>query len=293
MNSTFTKPSDQSNRIQVESNIIYCLWTCGRAWAGCVAPFEVRTSLVGEGAEIKFRLMNDSGKTLEKKSDKIFGNRYRGTIEIPSKVKLDDMLYIEVELPKHKLDIESNQIPAGPAIQVQSMQWGQQEVKRGDTVKMQAKFVDLPDKTEAEVTVYEYSDQNYHDPIVTIPTEINSDQMEILWEFQYQNDVAQIPTMSELQPYNKSYQQPQYFFVIEIDGNKIGVKQESGLLKFKDSVDFVLKDSDGNVLPDIDCVITGPDNKEVKVKTDKNGAIAAKDIPPGSLQVRPDKPKTK
>ncbi len=292
MNAQFTKPSDQTHRIQVESHLIYAIWTCGRAWAGTDAPFEVKTSLVGEGAEIKIRLMNDSGKTLDKKSDKIFGNRYRGTVAVPSNVKLGDMLYLEVELPKHNLDVESDRVPAGPVIQVKDMQWSQKEVKRGDVVKMQAQFIDLPDKTEAEVTVYEYDPAGSHDPLITIPAEINGNRMEVLWKFDYQNDVANIPTQNEVQPYGQNYRQPQYFFVVEIDGTRIGVKQESGLLLFKDNVDFVLKDSDGKPIPDTDCVITGPDGKEVKAKTDTNGVISVKDFPPGSLQVRPDQPKT-
>jgi hypothetical protein len=281
MNSTFSKPSDQSHRIQVESHLIYCLWTCGRAWAGSNAPFEVKTSFVGEGAEIKIKLKNDSGKTLDKKSDKIFGNRYRGTVAVPSNVKLGDMLSLEVELPKHKLDGESNQVPAGPAIQARSMQWGQQEVRRGDIVTMQAQFIDLPDKTPAEITVYEYDPEGNHDPIVTLPAEINSNRLEVQWQYDYHNDVAQIPTQNEVQPYNKNYQQPQYFFVVEIDGNRIGVKQESGMVKFKDSYELRIVDAYGTPVPNRDIILHQADSTELNVKTDADGIVHLDTIVPG------------
>jgi hypothetical protein len=289
MNAQYTKPSDQQHRIQVQSNLIYAMWMCNKAWAGTDAPFEVKTSLVGEGAEIKIRLMNDSGKTLEKKSDKIFANRYRGTVAVPSNVKLGDQLYLEVELPKHNLDIESDRVPAGPIIQARSMQWSRKDAKQGDVVKMQAHFIDLPDKTQAEVTIYEYDPDNNHDPIITIPTEIKSNKMEVAWEFTFGRDVGTILTQEELKPYNRNYRAPEFFFVINIDETKIGVKQESGLLLFKDKVDFVLKDSDGQPIPDTDCVITGPDGKEVKAKSDKDGKVLVKDFPPGPMQVRPEK----
>ncbi|MGA2507006.1 MAG: hypothetical protein ABSF80_05970 [Chitinispirillaceae bacterium] len=293
MNAQYSKPSDQSHRIQVQSNIIYAMWMCNKAWAETDAPFEVKTSLVGKGAEIKIRLMNDSGKTLDKKSDKIFANKYRGTVAVPSNVKLGDQLYLEIELPKHNLDTESDRVPAGPIIQARSMQWSRKEAKPGDTVKMQAQFIDLPDKTQAEVTIYEYDPDNNHDPVITIPTEISGDKLEVAWEFTFNRDVGQIPTRNELKPYNRNYRAPEFFFVINIDETKIGVKQESGLLLFKDKVDFVLKDSDGQPIPDTDCVITGPDGKEVKAKSDKDGKVLVKDFPPGSIQVRPEKKKDK
>jgi len=239
MNAQYTKPSDQSHRIQVQSNIIYCLWMCDRAWAGTDTPFEVKTSLVGEGAEIKVRLMNDSGKTLDKKSDKIFANRYRGTVAVPSNVKLGDQLYLEIELPKHNLDIESDRVPAGPVIQARKLEWNQKEAKPGDRVKMQAQFIDIPDRTAAEVTIYEYDPDNNHDPVISIPTEIKGNKMEVQWEFKYP-DIGGILTKDELKPYNKNYRAPEFFFVIDIDGTRIGVKQESGLLLFKDKVDFVI-----------------------------------------------------
>jgi len=288
MNSQYSKPSDQQHRIQVQSNIIYCLWMCDRAWAGTDAPFEVKTSLVGEGAEIKIRLMNDSGKTLEKKSDKIFANRYRGTVAVPSNVKLGDMLYLEIELPKHNLDIESDRVPAGPVIQARRLQWGQKEVRRGDTVKLQAEFIDLPDRTSAEVRIFEYYPDGYHDPVITLPAEIKGNRLEVRWEFVYPN-IGMILMQSELEPYGKNYRAPEFFFVVEIDGTRIGTKQESGLLPFKDKVDIVLKDSDGKPVPDTECVITGPDGKEVKAKSDKHGRVLVKDFPPGPMLVRPEK----
>lgn len=285
MNSTFTKHSDQKHRIKLESNLIYALWTCKRAFAGCDAPFEVRTSLVGEGAEIKIRLKNDSGKTLDKKTDKIFANRYRGTVAVPSKVGADDMLFLEVELPKHGINGESNQVPASPCIQVESMQWGWQEVRRGDIVKLQAKFIDLPDTTEALVAIYEYDKDGNHDPVATLSTEISNSRMELSWEFQYQADTGQIPMEVEVKPYDKTYRHPEYFFVIVIEGARIGVKQESGLMKFMDSFEKILVDGYGQLMKDHEVEIYLSDGTSQKAKTDSEGKLTVKDVPPGPVYI--------
>jgi hypothetical protein len=285
MNSQFTKHTDQKHRIKLESSLIYAIWTCKRAWAGTDAPFEVRTSLVGEGAEIKIKLKNDSGKTLDKKTDKIFGNRYRGTVAVPAKVGADDMLFIEVELPKHGLSSESNQVPAGPLIQVESMQWDRQEVRRSDVVKLKAKLVDLPDHTDALVAIYEYDKEGNHDPICTLSTEINGSRMELSWEFQYQEDVGQIPTEAEKKPYDKKYQHPEYFFVIVIEGMRIGVKQESGLMRFMDSTVITINDEDGNPAKNKDVSIEFADGSQKKLKTDDSGKISIDNASPGKYNI--------
>jgi hypothetical protein len=292
MNAQHTKPSDQQHRVQVQSSIIYAQWMCDKAWASTDAPFEVRTALVGEGAEIKVRLVNNDNKVLEKKNDTIFGNRYRGTIPIPSKVKLGDLLHLEVELPKQKLDSESGEVPAGPVIQVRKLEWDRKEAHRSDTVTMKAEFIDLPDKTQAEVTIYEYDADGRHDPIAAIPVLIKNNRLELKWDFK-PRDPGTILTQEELKPYGKNYCAPEYFFTIDIDGTKIGVKQESGLMRFVDKVDFVLKDSDGKPIPDTECIITGPDGKEVKAKSDKDGKVLVKDFPPGPMQILPKRTEEK
>jgi hypothetical protein len=38
MNAQFERPSGRQHRIQMQANLIYCLWTCGKAWAGSDAP---------------------------------------------------------------------------------------------------------------------------------------------------------------------------------------------------------------------------------------------------------------
>jgi hypothetical protein len=286
MNAPYTKPSGQAHKIQVESALIYALWACGRAWAESDAPYIVKTALVGEGAEVKVKLLNASGKTLGKTSEKIFGNYLRGAIAIPSNVKLDDILLLEVELPKHRLSVDSNQVPAGPSLKPKSMQWSSKETKRGDLLKLQAQFVDLPDNTEAEVTIFEHDADGNHDPLITLPTVIKNNTLDISWEYRYQYTTGQIPTQNDLAPYKKSYQKPQYFFIIEIDGCRIGVNQESGFLVFADFADFSVHDPSGNPIPKKQFDITFADGTEQSGTLDDDGHARFDQVSPGPYSVR-------
>ncbi|MBN2036720.1 MAG: hypothetical protein JW768_08275 [Chitinispirillaceae bacterium] len=284
MNAPYTKPSGQAHKIQVQSALIYALWACGRAWADSDAPFIVKTALVGNGAEVKIKLVNSSGKTLAKTSEKIHSNYLRAAIPIPSNVKLGDMLLLEVELPKHRLSVESNQVPAGPSLKPKSMKWSSKETKRGYLLKLQAQFVDLPDNTEAEVTIYEYDKDGSHDPLITLPTVIKNSTLDLSWEYQYHDGTDQIPTQNDLKPYQKNYRQPQYFYVIEIDGCRIGTKQESGLVKFNDAIALSLVDPDGTPRANETYKITLPDGTEKKGTLDANGK-ATIEMPPGPFTV--------
>ena len=100
---TYTKSSDETHKIQVESRLIYAIWSQPRAHAGQETGVEVRTSFVGEGAKIKITCYTEKGKTLDKVEGAILNNRYKGKIMIPEKIKPDDMIYFEAELPKHGL----------------------------------------------------------------------------------------------------------------------------------------------------------------------------------------------
>ncbi|MBN1127505.1 MAG: hypothetical protein JXA71_00860 [Chitinispirillaceae bacterium] len=284
MNASYTKPTGQPHKIKVDSSLIYALWNCGIAHAGTETPFIVRTALVGEGAEIKVRLKDDKGKTLEKMSGKVLGNCCRASIAIPENVRMDAMLHLEVELPKHGLDGESNRIPAGPSLKPRSMQWSKKETKRGDVLKLQAQFVDLPDNTDAEVTIYEFDKDGNHDPLITLPTVIKNSALDLSWEYQYQDETDRIPTQTDLKPYQKKYKQPQYFYVIEIDGCRIGTGQESGLLKFNDAITLSLADPDGTARADETYRITFADGTEKKGTLDAEGK-ASIDMPPGPFTV--------
>ena len=286
MNSTWSVPTDQENKLTVESFFNYIMWSQGRAYAGYEAEFEVRTILVGDGAKIKVTCRTQKGKKLDKIEGAMFRNRFKGSVVIPEKVKVDDYVYLEAELPKIKIDGESNLIPVRAPIEVSSIEWDKQIVHRDEEAKMTCNFTNgVEDDDPVNVIVYEYDDEGYHDKIVTIPTTIKNMKVELTWKFIYQWDTAEIPTEEELSKHGRSYSPPKYFFVVMVDNIPVGKNQESGLLEFKDSLEIQLVDDEDDVCPDVKgtCVLADGSSKDFTL--DSDGKFSEEEIVPGRVVV--------
>jgi hypothetical protein len=288
----YTKPTDTAHKIQVKSNLIYALWTYKSAHAGQEAGLEAKTSFVGNGAKIKVTCKNESGKKLDKVEGEVFNNKFEGKVLIPDNVKPHDMVFFEAELPKHGLKGESNLIPVKPAIKVTSLRWDRREVKRGDMVTLTCQFQSgVEDGDEATVVIYERNPNSCDMQVVSIPAVIKGKKVELQWEFDYQNNTLQIPTDDEMKPYKKSYCNPEFFFVVLVDGVRIGEKRESGLMVFKDLIELELQTESGITLPDHAVVLHYADGSTKKMKTDENGCLRIQSGPPGPVTVEiPDNP---
>ncbi len=282
----FTKATDEEHKIKVDSNLLYAVWKSGCARGGSETKFEVRTSFVGQGAKIEAIVKGSDYGKIQKITDTIFNNRYDGQVTIPDDVKPGEDVWFEVKLPKQKLKGKSNSIPAFPEPEITKMQWDKKEARRGDIVKIQAEFEQVADETEAFVIIYEYDQDGHHDKIVTIPTTIKNRKIDLDWEYEYHEDVDEIPTDEEMKEYGKSYNPPEYFFVVNIDGAKFGEEQESGLLEFKDWIELELVSVNDVPQEGVEYTITLPDGTEKKGTLDENGRARVKDIPPGEFSVK-------
>jgi hypothetical protein len=256
------------------------------AHGGSDAELEVKTVFVAEGSSIEIKGTSSKGKAPGTIKGKVFNDKFVGNLPIPEKVEYGAQIGFEVKLPKHGLKMDSlSTIPGAPQIQVTKMCWDKTEVRRGDIVKLTTQFVNPLPGAKATVIIYEYSPEGHHDKYCSFPTEIQSDKLELQWEFDYKNDTAQIPTEQERQKYQKHYVPVEFFFVVVIDGVRIGVGQESGRLKFKELLVMMLKDGDGKVLTNTDCIVTGPDGVKTSTKSDSSGKVSLKDFPPGPINV--------
>ncbi|SYZ72863.1 hypothetical protein TRIP_C20978 [Candidatus Zixiibacteriota bacterium] len=284
MPTKFNKSTDSEHKEKLDSNLLSALWRTGIAIAGEKAEFEILTSFVGQGAEVKVTGKSEKGKKLGKVSGQMKNNKFIGSLDIPDELKRDDAVYFEVELSKNGIKDESNHIPVLP-IKVSNMKWSAKEARRGDLLKLTADVKGCYDGTEVVITIYQFDRDNIHDKIVEIPAEISKEKLELLWEFQFYEDTGEIPTDDEMKNYGGKYSNPEYFFTIKIAGVEFGKKQESGLLTFKDSFETQLVDRDGQPIPDRDYELTLPDGTKQKGKTDKEGKIFLKDVPPGNITI--------
>jgi hypothetical protein len=285
MQSKFTKSTDTQHKITLESAIISAAWSIAFGNGGAKAPFDIQTAFVGEGSKIKIKCKSEKGKTLAKISDVIYGNRYSGAFDLPEKLKLGDMIYFEVELSQLGLNEESNHIAAGPPINVTGMKWDKKEARRGDVLKLSADVTDVAEGTEVKVVIFEYDADGTNDKIVELPGTVKNKRVEFNWEYEYFEDTDEIPTDAELKKFGKNYNPPEYFFVIEINGQWFGNKQESGLLTFKDYIEIELKNEDGVVSANEKYILHLADGSERKGQLNAEGYAREENIPPGEIQV--------
>jgi hypothetical protein len=274
-------PTDQQNTAQLASSIIYATWNVCRPSGGTNVEIEVRTAYIGEGAQIQIRLHGEQSGDLGGVDDTMFGNRYCADVPVPDSVHIDEKIWFTATLPQLGLSENSEKIPAVPPIRLVSMAWGRQDASRGDIVDIRAEFLGLRDIVPCEVHILEHDQQGNHDPINRIPSEIRNGRLNLQWEYQYHEETAEIPTENELQPYGTHYNHPEYFFVVEIDGQRFGDGQESGLLRFKDWIELKIPEELHRTSAGFSFQLA--DNSSTNSTPDTNGVIRMSDLPPGPV----------
>ncbi|MEZ5359343.1 MAG: hypothetical protein R3F48_10995 [Candidatus Zixiibacteriota bacterium] len=280
-----TAGSDEKKEVTLDSQIIYAAWSDAAAYGGQKARFEVATAFVGNGAKIEATGKSENGKKLGKVKGKILANKFLGEFDIPEDIEPKDKVYFEVSLPGNSLDAESNRIPAFPPIRVSQMKWSADEVKRGDVVTLSAKVTGMKDDSDVLITVYEFDNEGLNDKVAKLDTKVKDKKVELEWEFDYYGKIEDIPVQQELEPYKKSYQQPQFYFTVTAGNDEFGKKQESGLIKFIDWFEIECEDPYGEPAADYEYILTLPDGTEKKGKLDKDGKAKIEGVPPGAYDL--------
>ncbi|MBD3179360.1 MAG: hypothetical protein GF417_07000 [Candidatus Latescibacteria bacterium] len=280
-----SKSTDSEHKIKLESSLVYATWGSGAAIAGTEAGIEVGTAFVGNGAPVKITGKSSGGKKLWKLSDTINGNSFRKKVEIPEDLDKGDQLYFEVKLPRNGLKGKSNSIPLFPRPVISNMKWSSDQARRGDLLTLTADIDKVDSGTEVLVTIYEYDRDSAHDKITELPAMVEKGKIELKWEYEYTEDVDEIPTEEELSEYGESYNPPEYFFTVKFMNYEYGLEQQSGLLTFKDYLEIELADEYGNKSADEKYKIIFPDGSEKEGTLDENGYAKIEDIPPGRVSI--------
>jgi len=243
---TFSAPTDQENKVSVDSDIVLVQWKTYVARSGTIAAFEVITSYVGEGAPVEVTLFNQDKKKFGKVKGEISRDRFHGEILIPESVSEAGSAYLEVKLSKHGLSDSSNVIELAPMVIAESMEWNKTTVHRGAQIKMSASFSQgIVDGEPVEFHVWRYDDGGIHHHLKSFITEVANGKAEVLWDYNYTRDVQEIPTEAERKRYEKSYQWPQLFYTVDCNGAVVGKAQESGFAQFNEIFSARVNDTFG------------------------------------------------
>ena len=285
MDLIFNKSTDTEHEIELESHLISASWITRKAIAGRTVVFEVVTSFVGEGAKIKIKGKSENGLNLGKIKGKIKKNVYGGEFEIPADAELGDRVYFEVKLPQNDLEGESDRIPVFPPVRVFNLSWSAPEARRGDVLTLSADTSGMRDHTEVTLIIYEHDTDSAHDKIIELPAKVMDDRIEVRWEYEYHEDTDEIATQEELDRYGSQYNPPEYFFTVKVEITEFGREQESGLLEFKDYVEFTALDESGEPMKNRDYILKFADGSERNGKLDDNGYVKITDLPPGAVEI--------
>lgn len=268
--------TDEIKEIELPSAIQQVLWTQQRMAAGARASLEIFTQYVGNNSDLEIELSDQAGNKHGTVKGKISANR--AVIEIIIPEKAEQILYAEVKLPKHSLQMKSNPLLVSPPIEITNVKWDKTEARRGDILKLTADVKGAQEGSEADTEIWEHDADGVHDLITKFVSIIKDNKIEANWEFEYHEDTDDIPTNEETE---KGYNPPEYFFRVAING----VFADSELLEFKDWIEIVLKDNEGKIFADEDYILYLPDGTEKKGTLDSKGYAKVEDVPPGKYRV--------
>jgi hypothetical protein len=280
-----SKSTDTEHTIKLDSSLVYAAWSGAAAVAGTAAGIEVATAFVGNGAPIRITGRDGGGKKLFKLSGSIRNNLYRNDVEIPEDMEQGEEIYFEVKLSRNGLKGRSNSIPVFPMPVITNMKWSAGEARRGDLLTLSADLDRVESGTGLLVTIYEYDSDGAHDRITELPAVVENGKIELSWEYQYHEDVDEIPTEEEMREYGGSYNPPEYFFTVKFIDYEFGLDQESGLLTFKDYLEIELADEYGNRSAGEKYKILLPDGSEQEGTLDDNGYARVENVPPGRVRI--------
>jgi hypothetical protein len=264
------------NNVKLESSIDRVIWTSGTGCAGAKVGVEVNTHFVGNNSDIKIEISDKSGKIFETVKSKISSDFFYTQITVPEKAK--DELYAEVKLPKHGLTKKSNCMYVYPAIGIKNVKWDKKEARRGDILKLTADVTNVYEGAEAEIQIWEHDSDGAHDLITKFPVTVKKKKIEADWEYEYHEDTDEIPTAEETE---KGYNPPEYFFRVNI----AGISADSGLLEFKDWIEIVWSQDEGQPASNRRFKLITADGNERNESFDDQGRIRLEDMPPGPFKI--------
>jgi len=268
--------TDQVKKVQLPSAIHQVLWTKRMAAPGGKVGLEIFTHYVGNKSELKIEFTDQSGKTLGNYSDTMSGNRFAANITVPANAK--DALYATAKLPKHGLSMKSGPLIILPPVQITNAKWDKQEARRGDILKLTADVKGVPDGTEAMIEIYEHDADGAHDFVTKFPVLVKNKKVEAEWEFEYHEDVDDIPTAEESE---RGYHPPEYFFRVKVGE----VSAESGLVEFKDWIEINLTDDAGNPISNAEFALQLPDSNKKQGKLNADGHVRDESLLPGKIKI--------
>jgi uncharacterized Zn-binding protein involved in type VI secretion len=158
--------------------------------------------------------------------------------------------------------------------------WSAREAAVGDRVKLQVETVGVKSGEKAVFQIF-VKDANFADHLFeTIEAKIDGEKIEAEWELAVDEKLFKIQDRRD----GRNYSCPYFYFVVET----AGLKQRSGLMKYKDWMELELKDADGKAIGGATYRVFSPNGLVRTGTLDGNGYAKVENLPPGRLKVTYD-----
>jgi uncharacterized Zn-binding protein involved in type VI secretion len=159
-----------------------------------------------------------------------------------------------------------------------SAKWSKTTAKVGEKVKATAETTGVPAGEKATLEIH-VKDSAFPDAVLkTIETTVQGDKIEGEWELVVDKDFLKL---QEQKLKGGGFSAPAYYFVAKTST----LSQRSGLLEYKDDIEFALKDKEGGAIPDKKYRLILPSGEVKEGKLGGGGDAKATDIPPGKLKI--------
>jgi uncharacterized Zn-binding protein involved in type VI secretion len=161
---------------------------------------------------------------------------------------------------------------------ITSAKWSKNVAKVGEKVQMTAETTGLAAGTEASLVVH-CKDSSFPDAeLDKIKTTVKGDKIEGEWELVIDKYFL---SQQEYKLKGGGYSSPAYYFIAKVST----LTQRSGLLEYKDDIEFTLKDKDGNPIADRKYRVLIPSGEVKEGKLDGEGHAIETDVAPGKLKI--------
>ncbi len=161
---------------------------------------------------------------------------------------------------------------------ITSAKWSKKVAKVGEKVQMTAETTGVPTDQKATLEVH-VKDTSFPDQILkVIETKVQGDKIEGEWELVIDKGFLKL---QEEKLKGGGYSSPAYYFIAKTST----LSQRSGLLEYKDDIEFKLKDKDGNPIADKKYRVILPSGEVKEGKLDGDGHANETDVAPGKLKI--------
>jgi len=160
---------------------------------------------------------------------------------------------------------------------ITKVEWSKAHAKVGDKIKLKVETAGVDDGESADLMIF-IKDASFPDTVLdSLKAEVKSDKIEADWELHIDEKLLKVQDGR----YGKRYSAPCFYYVVEV----AGLRQRSGILRYKDWMELQLDGEDGKPLAGAGYTLHLPDGGVRKGNLDKDGYAKEENLPPGRIDV--------